>query len=502
MPAKSASLNRCLMKNLLELFHIVRKGNPDKIELLDKTLLNNKGDTKFAQLYEGLASGKIKSDLEASQFIYQSSETDVKYRQLKSRFRKRLLNTLLLIDPLPFEKDENKEAYLQAEKQWMLIQIARRHQARQVVDSMARNLMNFCLKRQFHQLAFRTAHLLWTRAVQQNQQKKAEKYLKIREEQLGFCRAEEEAETCYLRHLSAFKAQQKAPDIEKAVSRLIELADQYPSADVYFYMFGLSVLYYHYDRQYQGMAQVCRQAVQQLRKFPHWPCHHQIIEFYLEEMLAYWALGKPEAAAQLTGKVLDEFEQDPVKKIKFMELYFLTAMHSKNYQRAKSIYKKVTEQSLELDQTLDDKEKWRLFEAYLCFVDIYCREDKDASHKINQVKKKLPVQLNKHLRKQWDIIFHLLQIAQKQDVDPAFFKNISISPQEKNPSKRRKLFLKLLERLHLANYRGDKLRLAEKYYIQLRTTPLTYCTQPQHLEIIPYEHLWEMIIEHLEITSW
>ncbi len=490
------------MKNLLELFHIVRKGNPDKIELLDKTLLNDKSDTKFAQLYEGLASGKIKSDLEAAQFIYQSSETDVKYRQLKSRFRKRLLNTLLLIDPLPFEKDDNKDAYLQAKRQWVLIQIARRHHARHVVDSMAKSLMNFCAKRQFHQLAFESAHLLWIRAIKQNQSKKAEEYQKIRKKHLAYYQAEIEAEEIYLHHFAAFKQEQKAPAIQKDIARLIHLADQYPSANVYYYMFGLSVLHHHLTRKFQAMAQICQQAVQQLKQFPYWPCNHQINDFYLQEMLAYWALSKLEAAAQLTGKVLDKFKQNSVQKIQFMELYFLTAMHAGDYQRAKSIYKKAVEHSLVLDLPPEDKEKWRLFEAYLCFTDIYCRQDKDIRDKIRQNEKAFPIQSNKYLRKQWELILHLLQIIQGQDIDHTFFKNVSISPKEKNHARRRKLFLKLLERLHLADYQSNRLRLAEKYYTQLRTTPLTFCTQPKHLEVIPYERLWEMIVEHLEITSW
>jgi len=74
--------------------------------------------------------------------------------------------------------------------------------------------------------------------------------------------------------------------------------------------------------------------------------------------------------------------------------------------------------------------------------------------------------------------------------------------QNNTPAIRKALFLKLLERLHKANYDKDQLRLTQKYYTQLRSTQAQASADLGKLEVIPYEHLWEMLLEYFNITTW
>ncbi len=492
------------MKNLLELFQIIRKGNPDKIELLNKTLLSDKSDTKFAQLYEGLLSGKIKNDLEAAQLIYQSSTTDVKYRQLKSRFRKRLLNTLLLLEQLPAEPDKSKQDdYIYAQKQWALILIAHRHNAATAADSMARNLLNFCEKREFHQVAFDAAHFLWKQAINQKDTKKANRYYQVRKKHLAFYQARMEAEEVFLRHqLSFYSQNQTSPNIAQDNARLIQLADQHPSANIYFYMFCLNVLNHRSTGNYQAMTQICRQARQQLQQFPHWPQAHQMLIFYIHEMLALWALKDINAATYLAEQALPKLEKDSKLWLDFMELYLLTALYAKDLTRAKAIHKKINEQLLSIELNAIQKEKWALYEAYLCFIDPDREPNDELWYKINYAHSIYLYHPDKHAKKQWGLILHLLQITRLKNNDPFFLKNKLSNNDKSNSTKRRNLFLKLLERLYIAQSKGGKLRLVEKYYKQLRSTSPVYCTQLEHLEIIPLQDLWEMLLERFDIHSW
>lgn len=81
------------MKNLIEIAQIITKKKIRKIEIFDEHYLQNKS-SKFNDFYEGLIQGKFKNDRDAAEHLYKSTPKDDKYRQLKSRFRKRLLNTL------------------------------------------------------------------------------------------------------------------------------------------------------------------------------------------------------------------------------------------------------------------------------------------------------------------------------------------------------------------------------------------------------------------------
>ncbi len=85
------------MKNLIEISKIVTKKKVKKIEIFDDHSLKHK-NSKFNEFYEALMSNKFRNDRDAASFLYSCSPTDDKYRQLKSRFRKRLLNTLFFLD--------------------------------------------------------------------------------------------------------------------------------------------------------------------------------------------------------------------------------------------------------------------------------------------------------------------------------------------------------------------------------------------------------------------
>jgi hypothetical protein len=51
-------------------------------------------------------------------------------------------------------------------------------------------------------------------------------------------------------------------------------------------------------------------------------------------------------------------------------------------------------------------------------------------------------------------------------------------------------------------HREASSRKAERYFKQLRTVPLDVATQAHEIEIIPYEMLWEMVLESLQMKIW
>ena len=84
------------MNSLRQIISVVNRKRISKIEIFDKTLLSTE-DSKFTQLYEAIESGKASTDKEASLLLYGEEESS-SFRKLKSRFLKRLLNTLFFLD--------------------------------------------------------------------------------------------------------------------------------------------------------------------------------------------------------------------------------------------------------------------------------------------------------------------------------------------------------------------------------------------------------------------
>jgi len=60
-------------------------------------------------------------------------------------------------------------------------------------------------------------------------------------------------------------------------------------------------------------------------------------------------------------------------------------------------------------------------------------------------------------------------------------------------------FIKILQRMPAAAYNPIKLkRDTDKYYQRLINAPMIIAENSKEVEVIPYEHLWEIVIEMLE----
>lgn len=87
------------MNFLKSITQIITTRKLSKIEMLDKNLISNK-DSILTKYYDGIINNQIVNDQDAVIYLYgDNDDASLKnYRQLKSRFKKRLLNTLFFID--------------------------------------------------------------------------------------------------------------------------------------------------------------------------------------------------------------------------------------------------------------------------------------------------------------------------------------------------------------------------------------------------------------------
>ena len=136
------------MKHLIEISKIVTKKKVKKIEIFDDHSLKHK-NSKFNEFYEALMANKFKNDRDAASFLYDCSPTDDKYRQLKSRFRKRLLNTLFFLDVNLPSASSYDRAYYSCNKDWTLVKILLSNDARHTAAALARQILTTALKFKF-----------------------------------------------------------------------------------------------------------------------------------------------------------------------------------------------------------------------------------------------------------------------------------------------------------------------------------------------------------------
>jgi len=158
------------MKSMLAVAQLISRQKLRKIDVLTEDVLNAK-NSKFRELYVGLRDGTIRSDREAALKLYNAGPSDARYRQLKSRFRKRLLNTLFFVDQSRPHRSSYDQTYHNCQRDWSLINILRVNGAEEPALQMAKSLLTVCQNYGFAELTVQTARYLANHASNANDAK-------------------------------------------------------------------------------------------------------------------------------------------------------------------------------------------------------------------------------------------------------------------------------------------------------------------------------------------
>ncbi|MEL6717299.1 MAG: hypothetical protein AAFP82_01145 [Bacteroidota bacterium] len=205
------------MKNLIEISKIVTKKKIRKIEIFDDYYLQNKS-SKFNEFYNALIQGKFKNDRDAASFLYGSTPKDDKYRQLKSRFRKRLLNTLFFLDVNRPAASTYDRAYYTCNKDWTLVKILLANDAYHTADSLARQILTTALKFKFADVIVNCSRILRSYAAVESDDKNFEVYDEYIKQYTNILDAEIRSEELYQRViLNYYKPPSKRTNLSERI---------------------------------------------------------------------------------------------------------------------------------------------------------------------------------------------------------------------------------------------------------------------------------------------
>lgn len=157
------------MKSLLEIAKLVDSKRMRKMEFFHPENLTD-SSSKFNRFYQGISEGKFKNDRDAASFLYNSSPSDDRYRKLKSRFRKRLLNTLFLVNLESSSPGDYDRAFYLCNKDWALVHILFASAAHQSAQQLANQILNLALKYRFSDVIVNCSRMLREYASQQGNQ--------------------------------------------------------------------------------------------------------------------------------------------------------------------------------------------------------------------------------------------------------------------------------------------------------------------------------------------
>ena len=503
------------MQSLIEVSRIVTKKKVRKIEIFDDYTLRHK-NSKFNEFYEGLLNNKFKNDRDAAAFLYNCTESDDKYRQLKSRFRKRLLNTLFFLDVNVPSNSTYDRSYYSVNKDWTLVKILIANNAEFTAASLARQILITALKYKFADVIVNCSRILRTFCANTSDEKGYEEYDQYIKQYSNVLDAEIRSEELYQRVImNYYQLPQKSASLREKIDTyceaLVGLSEMYDSPIVIYNMYLVWAFRYEMLHDYEAMIEVCEKAEKYIEENPNSYQDEKLATFQLKKMSAYLHIRDYKRGKVNAEKCLKSFPSGTANWFHFMEYYILLAFHTENYVNALAILDEATTHPKFKRLSLVDREKWNLYEVYLGYIS----ESSPDNPLLLQNQKRRNFRTNKFLadpilfpREQRIFTLHMVVAQALFYIEKKNFSQVEERIDRLKSYANRQLkkedyfraiqFIRLLQQLAKADFKVSDLTNVDKYYARLHKYPFFYRGLLTELEIIPFEKIWDIILLKLK----
>ncbi len=502
------------MKSLLEISKIVTKKRVSKIEIFDEQTLKRK-KSKFNEFYEALQSGKFATDQGAATFLYDTSPTDDRYRQLKSRFRKRLLDTLFFLDVNRPAASSYDRAYFTCNKDWTLVKILLANNADDTAALLARQILKRGLKYKFADVIVNCARILRKYSAETGDEKNFELYDQYGKQYQDILNAEIRSEEFFQRVTMHYtKPYAKIKILEEKISTycqaLESLSEMFDSPVLVYTKYLVWVYRYHMVRDFQSVISTCEKIEEYAENNPNYYQAANLETVYIKKMSAYLHLNEFDAGRQVAETAFKKLLQGSNAWFDLMEHYFLLAIQTDNINQAYGIFQRVVGHKAYKKVDVGVKNKWHLFELYLQY---FFSTTKGEANVMIKSTRKSKFKLGKFLNDPvlyplkyrifsiQSIIVQVLFLIDQKKYELATDKidQLRVFANRLNSIESFRVinFIRLLQQLSKADFEVDQISIADKYYQRLLEQPMYYRGTPSELEVIPWEKLWNHILGRL-----
>jgi hypothetical protein len=226
---------------------------------------------------------------------------------------------------------------------------------------------------------------------------------------------------------------------------------------------------------------------------------------------SYVQLGAYEKGSQLLNATMEMVSRNGMNYYKMIEHGMLLSMRTGHYQAAYEWFSRVDQNAMQETLSASYAEFFQLYRGYLYFLGMLDRVDinpedhnfqnfrigRFMNETVNYSKDKRT--MNVHL-----LIIQMLSFTVQQQYGKAIDRVEAIQKYcgrhlRRNDAYRSNCFLKMLLELPLNGFhRAAVERKAEKWQKKMAEVPFDIVSQSHEMEIIPYEVLWELVVESLE----
>lgn len=493
------------MDALKELVKIVNRRRLSKIDVFDKTFLSQSNTNLYYKLYEGLESGKITDDASAARYLYESEDRDAKYRKLKSRFKNKILRTMLLFDTEEIFNNERGRVYYECVTYNQIVEIIIQISGTtKLVYELVKEDYSKAVKYKFYDILRNYSYYLMSYYSLKGDKKalveEEEKYLVY----IDLAHKEQFAKYLYMKIAVDFNrpipiTNELLTDVKQNLDKFYVLRKEIKNPEIDFFYFYLAFLFYENNNEINMILAICDEADELMKLNPNIITNTRKMVILLYRMKALLHFKQFEKGLRL----LNDTDTIVIPETS-MNWYILKETEFKLYlqdnkiQEAYTVYEQVLDNKSFKRQVAELTEKWKIYHAYLVFMDSYLNK---GEYKFNLAKFLNDVPVNSKDKSGYNFAIRVIEIlfnAARKDYNLIFSKMDALRVYRTrylndNTYKRNHLFLSVLLKAEKSGFNNKDMLKADWTEIAELRKQNNYIIADW--EIIPYEILWDIFVE-------
>ncbi len=495
------------MNEITNLARIVTSRSLATLPLLD---LHSPHPNKENQFVAALTNSPEASQLQVVKSLYgRTTAANVRALQrLQSRVRTKLLNQLYFLDHSDPRHLVSRRYELECLDLLHKVSILYAEREYKLSERLMLRCLRLAEQGEFTQYAVQSARLLRNLYAEQKQPiayKKVNKVLLHAQQVLAW---EDEAEQLFTETLLALNGTVAARRavlvlLPGRMAQLDALHRRAGSFTTYNTGYRTRLAYEELRGNYQEIIRVTAAASRRLRDGKLNARRFDIRFNHFMSIYAYLRSRQPAQGLRLAGEYVRDFHPSSSNWFYFQEQHVLLALHAQQYERAQELLNIITKNPAYISQREAALQRWDLYKSYIEFV---LPPQRAASTRQRQMAQWV-LQLPEYSRDKLGhnvamLVLQVLYFLRERNLEAVLVRLERLRKYQQRhlyepTTLRSRLFLRLLQVIVEKNF--DPAKAAERGKTmeqQLRDTPPPGNAFAE-VEIIPYEHLWELVLSLL-----
>ncbi|MEZ5039837.1 MAG: hypothetical protein R2828_08095 [Saprospiraceae bacterium] len=502
------------MEELKALVKVISKNKVKKIELIGD---GSSSHSNYQKLYEKISDDTLLTDEEGEAHFFAGSKNKAYYfSRLKKQLNERLLNTLFFIDVNQPNFTEYQKAYYSCYKAATATKILLGKHARLPAVKLAEKTLKHAIKFELTDIILLLSKdLRFHYGGITGNRSKYDYYNNLVIQYAALFNAELLAEEYYTQiGINFINSAATKPEIialsEKYSNELSQLAKKHDSYWFNLVCYNVFAARYEIANDYKNTIKVCEKALASFEQKAHIATNIAKFTFLIKILTAQIYLKHFDEIEGSIHKCLSLIPRGSMNWYFTYDFYMIYLFHSRQFNKAFEIFKKVTSDSSYKSQYKHISEHWIIYEAFIQYFNLIGKIDL-TGEKLHQ-KFRISKFLNEVPTYSKDkrgtnitiIILQILFLLQQKKHGEIIDRMESLQTYthrylRQDDTFRSNCFIKMLLCLPAASFHKKAvLRKADKYWKKLQSVPLEEANQSTEMEIVPYEMLWEFVLEELD----